>query len=85
MAGCVQTFTEGVRGQAGDLGHDREEVPQAGPLGLPALQDLEDALAQAPDLLLVTLQTPQWNVFLRVTNAWFGRPERHEGSPGPAA
>lgn len=40
-SGRANTFTEGARGQAGDLPHDREEVPQAGPLGLPALEDLE--------------------------------------------
>lgn len=48
---------EGAWGEAGDLGHDREEGPQTGPLGLPALEDFEDTLAHAPDLLLsVTLQ-----------------------------
>lgn len=48
---------EGVRGQARDLGHDWEQVPQTGPLRLPALEDSEGALAHASDLLLsVTLQ-----------------------------
>ena len=48
---------EGVRGQVRDLGHDREQVPQTGTLGLPALEDSEGALAHALDLLLsVALQ-----------------------------
>lgn len=51
------TFMEGAWGEAGDLGHDREEGPQTGPLGLPALEDSEDTLAHASDLLLsVALQ-----------------------------
>ena len=51
------TFMEGVWGQVGDLGHNREQVPQTGPLGLPALKDSEGALAHASDLFLfVTLQ-----------------------------
>lgn len=56
LSGRATTFMEGVWGQAGDLGHDREQVPQTGPLGLPALEDSEGALAHASDLLLsVTL------------------------------
>ena len=61
-ADTVLTFRKGVRGQAGDLGHDREEVRQAGPLRLPTLQDLDDALAHGPDLLRVALQNPWRNV-----------------------
>lgn len=57
LSGRATTFMEGVRGQAGDLGHDREQMPQTGPLGLPALEDSEGALAHASDLLSVTLHT----------------------------
>lgn len=56
------TFRKGIWGQAGDLGHDREEVCQAGPLRLPTLQDLDDTLAHGPDLLRVALQNPWRNV-----------------------
>lgn len=49
-------MVEGARGEAGDLGQDWEEGPQAGPLGLPALKDFEDTQAHISDLLLfVTL------------------------------
>lgn len=52
------TFYEGAWGQANDLGQDREEVPDAGPLRLPVLKDLEDALAQTDDLSFsVSLQS----------------------------
>lgn len=47
---------EGAWGKADDLGQDREEGTQTGPLGLPALQDFEDALAHTADLRSVTLQ-----------------------------
>lgn len=58
LSGRTNTFMEGVRGEVGDLGHDWEQVPGTGPLGLPALEDPEDTLAHAPDLpLRVTLQT----------------------------
>lgn len=51
------TLVEGARGEAGDLGQDWEEGPQAGPLGLPALEDFEDTQGHISDLLLfVTLR-----------------------------
>lgn len=52
------TFHEGAWGQANDLSQDGEEVPDAGPLGLPVLNDLEDVLAQTADLSFsVSLQS----------------------------
>lgn len=52
------TFHEGAWGQANDLGQDGEEVPDAGPLGLPVLKDLEDTLGQTSDLSFsVSLQS----------------------------
>lgn len=59
----MNTFLEGARGQANDLRHNRKEGPWTGPLRLPALEDSEDVLAHASDLLFVTLQTQRrWNV-----------------------
>lgn len=81
------TFRKGIWGQAGDLGHDREEVCQAGPLRLPTLQDLDDTLAHGPDLLRVALQNPWRNVNTNsppTTTTLPRRPEHHQGRPGPA-
>lgn len=91
-ADTVLTFRKGVRGQAGDLGHDREEVRQAGPLRLPTLQDLDDALAHGPDLLRVALQNPWRNVNTdsphkhhsaqNITRAGPAQPARSRGAHG---
>lgn len=89
------TFRKGIRGQAGDLGHDREEVCQAGPLGLPTLQDLDDTLAHGPHLLWVALQNPWRNVntnsppqpplcpgVQNITRAGPDQPARSQGAHG---
>lgn len=60
LGGAPRTLLEGARAEDHDLGHDGEEVSEAGPLRLPALQCSQHALAHSTDLLIsITLQIRQ--------------------------
>lgn len=53
-----RTFHEDAWGKASDFGQDGEEGPDTGPLRLPVLKDLEDALAHTSGLSFsVSLQS----------------------------